>query len=146
MKLRVFACAILLLAAGLARAADPIYTSWLSSNPVGGYDAVSFFSGEPQKGSKDFALEYSGKTWLFANADNLAKFKAEPEKYAPQYGGYCAWAAAQNKLAPGDPKYWRIVDGKLYLNYSKGVQKDWEVDIPGFIKKANENWHSLVKQ
>jgi len=134
-------------AAGISRAADPVYSSFLSNKAVGGYDAVSFFSETgPVKGSADFSFEYNGKTWLFANSGNLELFISAPEKYAPQYGGYCAWAAAQDDLAPGDPKYWKIIDGKLYLNYSKKVQSDWEKDIPGFIAKANQNWPELLKK
>jgi hypothetical protein len=72
-------------------------------------------------------------------------FAAEPEKYTPQYGGYCAWAVAQGTTAGIDPEAWKIVDGKLYLNYSEQVQKDWEQDIPGFITQADANWPQLLK-
>jgi len=137
----------IILAAGAVEAAKPVYTSWLSKQAVGGYDAVSYFSESgPVKGSKDIALEYNGVTWLFSSQANLELFKADPTKYAPQYGGYCAWAAAQNDLAPGDPVYWKIIDGKLYLNYSAKVQSDWEKDIPGFIKKAEINWPGLLER
>jgi len=138
---------ICLFAAGVSKAADPVYTSFLSNKAVGGYDAVSFFSETgPVKGSAEFTFEYNGKTWLFTNSANRDLFKAAPDKYAPQYGGYCAWAAAQDNLAPGDPKYWKIIDGKLYLNYSKKVQVDWEKDIPGFITKADQNWPGLLNE
>jgi hypothetical protein len=74
----------------------------------------------------------------------LAKFKADPEKYAPKYGGYCAWAVAQGYTAEIDPEAWKIVGGKLYLNYSKDVQKKWEQDIPGNIEKADQNWPGVL--
>lgn len=147
MKVSYWVVAVHFIAAGLVYAADPVYSSWLSDKAVSGYDTVSFFSvSGPVKGLSEFSTSYMGKTWLFASRANLDLFKADPEKYAPQYGGYCAWAAARDSLAPGDPKYWKIVDGKLYLNYSKKVQSDWEKDIPGFITKANQNWPNLLKE
>ena len=70
-------------------------------------------------------------------------FAAEPEKFAPQYGGYCAWAMADGKHAKGDARYWKIVDGKLYLNYSKSIQKKWDSDVPAFIDRADTAWASI---
>ncbi|HGO5292047.1 YHS domain-containing (seleno)protein [Photobacterium damselae] len=128
-------------------AADPIYTKIFSSKAVDGYDVVSYFTeGKPTKGDQQFHTEYQGATWLFSSKENLALFKQDPTKYAPQYGGYCAWAVgADNSLAPGNPKYWKIVDGKLYLNYDKSVQETWLTDVSGFITKANHNWPALIK-
>jgi len=135
------------LCAAAVYAAKPVYTSWLSDVAVGGYDAVSYFSESgPVKGKKAITHEYNGTTWQFATAENRDAFIAAPEKYAPQFGGYCAWAAAQNYLAPGDPRYWKLIDGKLYLNYSAMVQADWEKDIPGFIQKADANWPEILKE
>lgn len=112
---------------------------------VSGYDAVSYFEGEsgPVKGSKEFGVNYNDVNYYFASADNATKFKAEPAKYAPQYGGHCAWAMSRGRLAPGDAQVYRIVDGKLYLNFSKTVQEMWEKDISGFIKKADAAWPSV---
>lgn len=76
---------------------------------------------------------------------NLNSFKTDPQAFAPQYGGYCAWAVAQGYTASSDPQAWRIVDGKLYLNYSEGVQKKWVRDIPGFIVKADTNWPKVLE-
>ena len=139
----------MMMAVGMTIAADaakPVYTAWLSKTAVGGYDAVSFFgTNGPVKGVAVHTTEYQGAVWQFASAENLALFKADPVRYAPQYGGYCAWAAAQNDLAPGDPEYWTLIDGKLYLNYSRKVQADWEKDIPGFIQKADRFWPELSK-
>ena len=125
-------------------AAAPIWTGLLgTADAVGGHDAVSYFSGTPLVGSAAFATVYKGATFRFANARNLATFKADPARYAPQYGGHCAWAAANNYRFAGDPKIWKIVDGKLYLNYNKDVQGKWERDIPGLIAKGDANWPAL---
>ena len=132
--------------AATAKAAEkpPIFTGLLSNTAVGGFDAVSYFSGHPHVGSRDFVATYMGVEWRFASAENLATFEANPAAYAPQYGGYCAWAVAQGYTAKGDPNFWRIVDGKLYLNFNASVQKSWEEDIPGFIAQANENWPGVL--
>ncbi len=126
-------------------AVDPIYTGFLSSTALDGYDTVAYFKmGKPVAGSSDHSTEWNGATWHFSSAENLATFQADPEAYAPQYGGYCAWAAAQNKTAPGDPNAWKIVDGKLYVNVNASIQARWEKDIPGFIAKADANWPGLL--
>ena len=96
------------------------------------------------KGAKEFTHEYNGAEWRFSSAENLATFKADPTAYAPQYGGYCAWAVSQGYTARGNPNNWRIVDNKLYLNYNDKVQADWLKDIPGFIALANGNWPSVL--
>jgi len=141
--------AVALLLAALSPAAafakDPVYTGRFSSVAVNGYDPVAYFTvGQPIKGSKEFTIEYNGAQWRFSSAENLAAFEAAPEKYAPQYGGYCAWAVSQNYTASGNPKNWSIVEDKLYLNYNDEIQKRWEKDIPGFIAKANENWPGVL--
>ncbi|KAA0444660.1 MAG: YHS domain-containing protein [Candidatus Thioglobus sp.] len=109
---------------------------------IEGYDAVNYFTqNQPVEGSQDFSYEYKGKQWHFKNAQNLALFKADPQKYAPQYGGHCAWRVAQDGIGVyGDPKIWTIKDGKLYLNYNKAVNQRWVKDIPRFIKQGNEFW------
>ncbi|MBB35367.1 MAG: twin-arginine translocation pathway signal protein [Hirschia sp.] len=122
----------------------PVYTGLFSDVAVGGYDPVSYFSGMPQQGSDQFSMEYQGAEFRFASQENLDAFKLDPTAYAPQYGGYCAWAAAQGNTAKGDPRYWKIVDGKLYLNYNAKVQKDWEKNIPLFIEKADANWPDIL--
>lgn len=129
----------------VALAAKPhVYTK--SGNiAIGGYDTVALSSGTLLLGDAKFQTTYDGAVFQFNNADNLAKFKAAPAKYAPQYGGYCAWAAAQGRTAPGDPRYSKVVDGKLYLNFNGDIQKKWEQDIPGFIQKANANWPKIVQ-
>src|SRR3546814_9222848 len=94
----------------------------------------------PVAGSPAFESRYADATWRFASAANKAAFDAEPGKYAPRYGGYCAWAVSQGYTAKGDPANWRIVGGSLYLNYDVAVQRAWEKDIPGNIRKADGNW------
>lgn len=128
-----------------ARADDPVYTGTFSSLAVSGYDPVAYFTdGKPVEGSSAFEYEWKGAAWRFASAENLAAFEADPEIYAPQYGGYCAWAVSQGYTASADPDVWRIVDGKLYLNYSRAVQQKWERDIPGNISKADANWPKVL--
>lgn len=127
--------------------AEEVYTGLLSDLAVGGYDPVAYFrEGRPVEGQRAFTHEWRGATWRFASQANLDAFRADPERYAPQYGGYCAWAAAVDKLAPGNPKHWRIVDGKLYLNYDAKVHATWERDVPGFIRKADANWPKLLEK
>lgn len=124
-----------------ALAKDPVYTGYLNNAAVSGYDPVAYFTeGRPVQGSADFTMTWQGATWQFASAENLAKFQTDPEAYAPQYGGYCAWAMADGKFASADPDNWSIVDGKLYLNYNDSVQARWEKDIPAFITRADGAW------
>ena len=123
-------------------AQDPIYTGFFSNKAVGGYDTVTYFTqGKPIKGNKKYQTSYMGADWFFTSQENLDKFLATPKAFAPQYGGYCAWAiAAKNDFAPGDPKQWKIIDGKLYLNYNAEIQQRWIKDIPGFIATGDKNW------
>lgn len=134
-----------------ATADDPIYTGTFSSKAVGGYDTVAYFTeGKPVKGSKDFTTKYMGAEWRFASQENLNLFLADPAKYAPQYGGYCAWAmggadnGTRGFTAKGDPEVWKIVDSKLYLNYDKSISEKWHTDIPGFIEKADRFYPETV--
>ena len=114
---------------------------------IKGADPVAYFTeSNAVTGSDEFAYEWNGATWHFASAENRDLFSADPEKYAPQYGGHCAWAAAQGKVAPIDPTAWSVVDGKLYLNFDDKIQTRWEKDIPGFIADADEKWPGVVEQ
>ena len=123
----------------------PIYTSRFSQLALAGFDPVAYFlGGKPVEGSREFTYTWQGATWRFASEANRNAFSAAPERYAPQYGGYCAWAAAQGYVAPGDPRHWRIVGGKLYVNYDEKVQSTWERDIPGHVKAADANWPGLL--
>jgi len=137
---------LLPLAATPALAKNPVYTGTFSSVAVNGYDPVAYFTmGKPVEGKSDFEYKWNGATWRFASQQDLDAFKAMPEKYAPQYGGYCAWAVSQGYTASSDPTAWKIVNGKLYLNYSVGVQRKWSEDIPGNIAKADSNWPNVLK-
>lgn len=106
-----------------------------------GYDPVAYFTvGSPTLGNSDFVAEYDGAKYRFASAENRDQFNADPEKYAPQYGGFCAFGTAMGRKFDGDPTAWRIVDNKLYLNLNKEIQARWLADIPGFVRGADHNW------
>ena len=129
----------------LAGQADPIDKDG-KGVAVKGYDVVAYFTqSRPVKGSAAFAHSWMGATWWFASAQDRDQFAASPEKFAPQYGGYCAYGVSQGHAVEIDPEAWRIVEGKLYLNYSKGVQQKWVQDVPGYITKADQNWPKLHK-
>ena len=140
----LLAAALLLWNAAPAAALDPVWSNWRGL-AVAGYDPVAYFTdGKPVEGSSDFTTEWKGATWRFASTAHRDQFVAEPEKFAPQYGGYCAWAVSQGYTAGIDPQAWKIVDGKLYLNYDKDVQQKWQQDVPGNIRKADGNWANLL--
>ena len=130
----------------LARSPE-IYTGILSSVAVGGYDPVAYFNeGKPVEGRRDITWSWKGATWRFVSEKNRDAFKARPEAYAPQYGGHCAWAVSKGYTAKGDPKHWKIVNGKLYLNYNATVQKDWERDVPARIASGDKNWPTVLNK
>ena len=111
-----------------------------------GYDATAYFEqSKPVKGSPAFAHPWNGALWHFESAESRELFKSNPQKYAPQYGGYCAWAVSNNYTADTDPDAWKIVDGKLYLNYNKSVQRKWEPEAANRIADADRNWPGLHK-
>lgn len=150
MKIRsmIFAAALAgtpaLLVAPAANAESPIYTGVFSNTALQGHDPVAYFTeGKPVKGNDAFTAEYKGAIFKFSSAVNRDAFIEDPDAYAPQYGGYCAWAMADGKHAKGDARYWKIVDGKLYLNYNKGIQAKWDADIPGFITRADAAWANI---
>ena len=133
-------------AAGVALAVDPVFSTYLGG-AIRGYDPVAYFTeGRPVKGRKAHRAEWMGATWSFASAENRKRFEADPEKYAPRYGGYCAWAVSRGYTASIDPDAWSIVDGALYLNYSLGVRSQWSQDAPGNIAKADANWPKLLER
>ncbi|HRK64743.1 MAG TPA: YHS domain-containing (seleno)protein [Terricaulis sp.] len=145
----VLAFAILsaLSAAPAAAQQAPVHTGLLSNVAVGGYDPVAYFTdGRPVRGSAEFRTMHQGFEYRFASAAHLAAFRANPARYLPQYGGYCAWAVSQGYTAAGNPRNWRIVDGKLYLNYNSEIQQRWERDIPGFIRSGDANWPRVLSR
>lgn len=140
----------LLLALGVPAAAlaapAPAVSATEAGIAIGGYDPVAYFSeGRPVAGSEAFTLRWNGATWRFASAESRARFEATPEAFAPRFGGYCAWAVSQNYLAPGDPLVWRIVDGRLYLNFNDRAKLLWEADLVNAIARGNANWPTVLE-
>lgn len=112
---------------------------------IRGYDPVAYFTvAKPIRGSDQFTTRWQGATFKFSSAANLELFEAEPAAYAPQYGGYCAYAVSKGATAGTVPDAWTVVEGKLYLNYSISVQQRWRKDIPGHIRKADQNWPAVL--
>ncbi len=135
----------MMLSTAVALAVAPVNKTLFGGRALKGYDPVAYFeAGRPQPGSKAFTHVWGGATWLFSSAAHRDAFAAEPEKYAPQFGGYCAWAVSQGYTADIDPAAWKIVDGKLYLNYSPKIQQQWEEDTAGNIAKGEKNWPGLA--
>ena len=129
-----------------AHALDPIYTEFFSDEAIRGYDTVAYFTeGKAVEGDEQYATEYMQATWLFSSQQNLDLFKADPKKYAPQYGGYCAYAVSQDTTASIKPELFTIHEGKLYLNYSNSVNKKWLANKENFIVDADKNWPALSK-
>ena len=134
------------LAAGAAFAEKPpVHTSLLSRIAVGGYDPVAYFTeGRAVRGDARHRLQHQGYEYRFASAGNLERFRANPSAYLPQYGGYCAWAVANGYTAAGNPNNWRIVNGRLYLNYNSEIQRRWERNIPGLVAQGDANWPGVL--
>ncbi len=108
---------------------------------VQGYDLVSYHTmGKPVRGNGHNVAVHDGVSYQFSSAENRKTFEANPAKYLPAYGGYCAFGAAVGKKFNGDPNVWKVVDGTLYLNLDKDIQKKWNEDISGNISKADANW------
>ncbi len=123
---------------------DHVNTTWLG-NAIEGYDPVAYHTaGQPMEGSSDFEYEWQDATWRFVSAENRDLFAADPEKYAPAYGGYCAYGVSQGAKPNIDPDAWSIVDDQLYLNLNKKIQARWEKDIPGYITKADKIWPTIM--
>ena len=141
------ACLLSLLLTGVAVADSPTppvntENGWA----IKGYDPVAYFTtGKPTPGTAEFTFAYKGATYRFASAENRARFIATPEKFVPQYGGYCAYAIALNKIADIDPDEWAIVNDKLYLNNGFLAQTLWSLDKSGNIAKGDQNWPLVPK-
>ncbi len=114
---------------------------------IRGHDPVAYFKdGKPAKGSTEHRFEHKGSVFLFASKANRDAFAAEPDRYAPQYGGFCAFGTAGGYKAAVDPAAFSVVNGKLYLNYNRDVQKQWLADVPGFVSKADHQWPVVSRQ
>ena len=143
-SLRRFGALGVLLASS-AFAVAPVNTGLLGHTAIKGYDPVAYFAdGKPEKGNDQYHFDWMGATWLFANAKDLELFKQNPQKYAPQYGGYCAYAVAHKDTAGIDPSAFAVVGDKLYLNYSTDIQQKWLQERDNFIRQADQNWPTLV--
>ncbi len=143
-KIIMLFSALLLFSA--VQAEDHIYTGLFSNKALDGHDPVAYFTlGRPVKGQKRFRLKYQGVDWYFSSAEHRRLFQADPEKYAPRYGGYCAWAVAHGTTARGDPRQWTIREGRLYLNYDADIQKDWLADPQRWIREADNNWPAVLE-
>ncbi len=111
---------------------------------IGGYDPVAYFTqGRARRGANMHYLDWADSRWLFLSAAHRDAFAADPERYAPRYGGWCAYGMANGYKAPIDAEAWSIVDGRLYLNYSKSIRRTWLDDVPGFLAKADANWPTV---
>ncbi len=121
--------------------ADEVSNYVADGYAIGGTDPVTYFTdGEPNQGKDQFTTEYQGVKWRFVSAANRDAFLANPEKYAPAYGGFCATGMSFGQKIPIDPTYWRIVNGKLYLNNSSAAQRVFLQDVPGTISRADGHW------
>lgn len=146
---------VLLAAIGLAAAIPASTPAFAKPSPevnaeadglaARGYDVTAYFlQGKPVRGKAAYQLRHKGATWRFASADALARFKADPAAFEPQFGGYCAWAVSQGYVAAGDPEQWKVVDGKLYLNFNARAKELWEADQDGAIARGHANWPAVL--
>lgn len=111
---------------------------------IKGYDTVAYFADNGAvKGNPQFEFVWNGAKWLFSSKENMEKFKQSPEIYAPQFGGYCSWAVSHGYTADGDPDAWKVVDGKLYLNYNQKVKEKWEAEQQKLIEDGKKNWQDF---
>lgn len=139
---RVAALAIALVVTAGAYAADEIFST--EAGAIRGYDPVAYFvDAAPVLGKPDIAYEWNGATWHFASIAHRDLFAKDPARYAPHYGGYCAYGTSQGYKVSTQPEAFAIVDGALYLNYNKAVQATWNKDTAGYIRAADGNWTTL---
>ncbi|MEL6580215.1 MAG: YHS domain-containing (seleno)protein, partial [Cyanobacteria bacterium J06621_12] len=131
--------------AAAADSAPSVYTESSSGLAIRGTDPVAYFTkGKAVAGDSEYETEWQDATWRFSSAENQELFESNPEAYAPQYGGYCAKALSEGNVVSTDPEAWSIVNDKLYLNYSPGVQKQWEQDVEGNIVLADNMWPDIL--
>lgn len=145
MKTLVHQFAVMLLGLGLlatvADAESPVFTGETDNIAIGGYDVVAYFTeGKPAKGSAEYRHEWRGVEWHFASEEHLALFRENPDRYAPAYGGHCAYGVFVGKKLAASPYYWTIHDGRLYLNLNEEVHQSWREDLAANIETANANW------
>lgn len=115
-----------------------------SGRALKGYDAVAYFAvNTAVQGDAKYSYVWNGAKWFFSSEENMSKFMADPAAYAPQFGGYCAYAVSEGYTADADPEAWKVVEGKLYLNYNREVQKTWEKNESERIDNARKNWQGF---
>lgn len=132
--------------AAQVHATEPVHTGWFSDVAVEGYDVVAYFTeGEPVEGVSEHAAQWRGAEWRFASREHLQRFREDPQRYAPAYGGYCALAVAKGTTAAGDPHQWTIHNGRLYLNYDAETQAKWNEDREAHIAAADRNWPEVAE-
>jgi YHS domain-containing protein len=142
-----FGCWLLLFLLSCSSRAVPAINTTPDGIAIKGYDPVAYFTeSRPVKGDESLQYQWQGATWLFSRKEHLEMFKLDPLRYAPRYGGYCAYAVSQGTTADIDPQSWNIVRGKLYLNLNKDVQNLWQQDRDNYINKADENWPHLISR
>lgn len=136
----------MLLAASSAFAGKPaVFTALIDGTGAGGYDVVAYQTENAAKpGNEDIVADFEGVNYRFISQANRTTFTADPAKYIPAYGGYCAYAVSKGATASSDPEAFTVVDGKLYLNYSTGVRSTWQEDTSGNISLANGNWPKVL--
>ncbi|MGA0560590.1 YHS domain-containing (seleno)protein [Larkinella sp. VNQ87] len=144
MKTRVLLATFLVLLSFTAVFAQKPVVFSPDGKAIRGYDPVAYFTdGKPVKGDSSLSYVYEGATWQFATAQNRDLFMGDPTKYAPQYGGYCAYGTSRGYKAPTEPDAWTIDGGKLYLNYNTKVREEWNKDRAGYIEKADQQWQKI---
>lgn len=148
--MKQFLLIVFLAVAGTLGACSTAQTATLAFNTdangaaLRGFDAVAYFTADNAvKGDSKYEYVWNGAKWFFSSEDNMKKFQADPEAYAPQFGGYCSFAVSEGYTADGDPEAWKVVDGKLYLNYNKQVKQKWEQDQGARIEKGKANWQQF---
>ncbi len=141
-KIILYALSLFLTVAGAQAQKAEIFST--EGKAIKGYDVVAFFKDSAAvKGSESFSYQWKGTTWLFSTKTNRDAFIANPEKYEPQYGGYCAYGTADGHKAPTETNTWTVVNGKLYFNYNSKVKDYWNKNQPALIQKADANWPAI---
>lgn len=146
--MKVFLVLVILVAAMAAACSNTAEVIALNADEAGnalkGYDAVAYFVvNNAVKGDVKYAYVWNGAKWLFSSEENMNKFMADPEAYAPQFGGYCAYAVSEGYTADADPEAWKVVEGKLFLNYNRDIQKTWEKNEAERIENGKKNWQQF---
>lgn len=142
--LKTLTATTFLLASSLTFAADVDMNADINDLAIQGYDPVSYFTKlTPTKGNVNYTATYKGGIYRFTTEENRDLFRSNPTKYAPQFGGFCAFGVSMDKKFDTDPLAWKIVEDKLYLNLNKNVQKKWLTDVSGYVSAANDSWGEI---